>query len=564
MALLRASLSFAGVFFFTIRIAIAAPPLPAQAKNGMVVSAHPLASAAGLKMLQGGGNAVDAAVATAFALSVVEPYHSGLGGGGFMLIRRARTGRIVTIDYRETAPQKAHRNMYVKNGKVIWERSTIGAQAAAVPGMVAGLTLALKEYGTKSLKEVLGPAIHYAEKGSKVGKVYSRYAEEVLPQLLRFPQSAEVFLKDGKTPPEPEDVLIQKDLAHTLRLIATGGTEPFYRGEIAERIAEWMTENGGLITKSDLENYRPILREPLRGTYRGYEIISMPPPTSGGVHLIQMLNILEGFDLKAIGHNSAEIIHLMAETMKLAFADRAHYLGDPDFVDVPVEGLISKQYAEALRAKIDHSLVQKVMGHGTPRDYIPSGGTTHLSVIDGEGNVVSLTQTINLAFGSKAVVPGTGILLNNEMDDFSGQPGAPNAFGLVGGEANAIAPGKRPLSSMTPTMVLKDGRPFIVIGSPGGPKIITTVLQVIINIIDHGLDIQEAIDAPRVHHQWLPDVLRIEQGVPDEVVDRLKEKGHTIEVGGQWGGAQGILIDTETGIYYGGTDLRLEGAATGY
>ena len=538
--------------------------VPVKAKNGMVVSAHPLASEAGLKMLQEGGNAVDAAAATAFALSVVEPYHSGLGGGGFMVIRFSKTGEVIALDYRETAPQKAHRDMYIEDEEVVEEWSTVGALAAGVPGMVAGLTLALKNYGTKSLGEVLQPAIRYAQEGYEVGTIYSQYSEEKLPQLLQFPQSAQIFLKDGKTPPEPDFILVQQDLAQTLRLVATRGPDPFYRGEIADRIARWMAENGGLITKEDLESYRPVLREPVRGTYRGYEIVSMPPPTSGGIHLVQMLNILEGFGLKRLGHNSAEAAHIMAETMKLAFADRAYFLGDPDFVDVPVAGLISKTYAETLRSRIDRNRTREVRDHGNPEDYISFGGTTHVSVIDKDGNVVSLTQTINLAFGSKAVVPGTGIVLNNEMDDFSAQPGVPNAFGLIGGEANAIAPGKRSLSSMTPTVVLKGGEPLLIIGSPGGPKIITTVLQVILNVVDHGLNIQEAINAPRIHHQWLPDTLRIEQGISYDVKELLIEMGHEVKQGGHLGAAQGILIDPETGIYYGGTDPRLDGEAMGY
>jgi gamma-glutamyltranspeptidase/glutathione hydrolase len=318
------------------------------------------------------------------------------------------------------------------------------------------------------------------------------------------------------------------------------------------------------MTREDVEAYRPVLRQPVRGTYRGYEIISMPPPTSGGVHLIQMLNILEGFDLKSLGHNSAAAMHILAETMKLAFADRAYFLGDPDQTAVPVAGLLSKGYADSLRRGIDGRQVSKVTGHGNPLDFMPSGGTTHVSVVDGEGNIVALTQTINLGFGSAVVVPGTGVLLNDEMDDFSTQPGTPNAFGLVGGEANAVAPGRRPLSSMTPTIVLREGKPFLILGSPGGPRIITAVLQVILNVIDFGLDIQEAIEAPRIHHQWLPDVLRVEEGIPEARIAGLRKLGHEVQVKKNIGAVQGILIDPATGLYHGASDSRLDGAAVGY
>ncbi|UCE20316.1 MAG: gamma-glutamyltransferase [Gemmatimonadota bacterium] len=542
---------------------------PVEAISGMVVSAHPLASEVGIQILQEGGTAVDAAVATAFALGVVEPYHSGIGGGGFMLIRFAESGEVISIDFRETAPSQAHRETYVRDGEVVEEWSTVGAKAAAVPGLVAGLCLALREYGTLSLEQVLSDAEQYARSGFRVWNDYDRYAESVLAELLQPGVAPFQFIMERENPSKidlsGEDyLLVQKDLARTLGLIAEKGSDVFYRGEIAEKIADWMAENNGLITQEDLASYRPVLREPVRGTYRGYEIVSMPPPTSGGVNLLQMLNILEGFDLNALGHNSPETIHLITETMKLAFADRAFFLGDPDFVDVPVEGLISKKYAEALRKKIDLHKASEIRNHGEPLDYSQKGGTTHISVIDKQGNVVSLTQTINLNFGAKVVVPGTGILLNNEMDDFSLQPGVPNAYNLIGGEANAIAPGKRPLSSMAPTIVLKDGKPYIIVGSPGGPRIITTVLQVISNIIDHGLDIQKAVDAPRVHHQWLPDTLMVEKGISDDVKELLIKMGHEVQQGGPLGAAQGILIDPQTGVYYGWSDPRLDGKAVGY
>lgn len=545
---------------------------PVVAEKGMVVSAHPLASVIGLNILRNGGNAVDAAVATAFALGVVEPYHSGIGGGGFMLIRWADSGEVITIDFRETAPQKAHRDMYIEDGELVEEWSTVGEKAAAVPGLVAGLTLALKEYGTLSLKEVLGYAQMYAY-GFRVREDYDRYVESIFSEFLRPPEFSDILYpivlpgesEKSEIAKRPQDfLLVQEDLAHTLRLIAEEGPDVFYKGEIADKIHSWMLFRDGFMRKEDLENYKPVFRKHVHGTYRGYEIISMPPPTSGGVHLIQMLNILEAFDLKELGHNTEQTIHLLTEAMKLAFADRAYYLGDPDFVDVPVEGLISKQYATGLREKIDIHKAGEVKDHGNPEIYKTSGGTTHLSVIDREGNVVSLTQTINLNFGAKVIVPETGILLNNEMDDFSTQPGVPNAYGLVGGEANAIEPGKRPLSSMTPTIVLKDGKPYIIIGSPGGPRIITTLLQVILNVIDYGLNIQEAIDAPRVHHQWLPDTLRVENGISDDVIGRLMKLGHTVKKSDKWGGVQGILIDPVTGLYYGGTDPRQNGAAVGY
>lgn len=553
------------VLFFLISPTFAASPAPALGMQGMVVSQHPLASKAGLAMLESGGNAVDAAVATAFALGVVEQYHSGIGGGGFMIVKM-KDERPVVIDFREVAPQNAHRDMYIQNGEANPILSRAGALACAVPGEVAGLSLALEKYGTKSLADVLAPSIDLAEEGFPLHQTDVEKIAYTADKLKLFPESARLYFGENEELPQPGDMFIQKELSLTYRLLAAEGPDAFYRGSIGQKIVDHIQAHDGIMTMDDLAAYEPVIREPVTGTYRGYEIVSMPPPSSGGVHLIQMLNMIEHYPMPWLGFNSTQKIHLVTDAMKFAFADRAYFLGDPAFVDVPVAGLLSKNYANALRHRIHPILATTVNEHGQPQDFDgeTNGNTSHLSVIDKDGNCVSLTRTVNLLFGNGMVVPGTGIVLNNEMDDFSAQPGVPNAFGLIGGEANSIEPGKRPLSSMTPTIVLRDGEPALIVGSPGGPRIITTVLQVILNVLDHGLDVQSAVDAPRFHHQWRPDVLFIEQEYPLETIKNLKSRGHNVYPQTHWSAAQAIWVDPETGWFYGGSDSRLNGAALGY
>ena len=527
--------------------------LPARGQKGMVSTSHPLASETGIKILKQGGNAIDAAVAIAFVLGVVEQYSSGIGGGSLIMIRLADSSEVLAVDARETAPLKSTRDMYLRDGEAVPDLSRTGVLAGGVPGTVAGLELILKKYGTMSLAEIMEPAIHYAENGFELTQRHVNAIKSSREKLEKFPTSAKIYFS-GDQLPEVGALLVQHDLAVTLKTIASNGSHAFYKGEIAKKIVKFMEQNGGLITATDLASYQAKLRNPVYGTYRGYDVYSMPPPSSGGIHVIQILNILEGYDFRGTERYSAEFTHLLAEAMKLAFADRAHFLGDSDFVDVPVAGLISKPYAEEQRSKINTDQVLELENHGNPVPY-ESENTTHFSVLDQDGNAVSITQTVNTSFGSGMIIEGTGIILNNEMDDFSAQPGVPNIYGLVGAEANSIAPQKRPLSSMSPTLLVKDDQTFMVIGSPGGPRIITTVVQSIINVIDYGMDIQAAVDAPRIHHQWKPNKLRIEA---DYQVDTsmLLALGHQIEKKGSWSLAHGIIFEVNTGIIYGGADNR--------
>ena len=527
--------------------------LPARGQKGMVSTSHPLASETGIKILKQGGNAIDAAVAIAFVLGVVEQYSSGIGGGSLVMIRLADSSEVLAVDARETAPLKSTRDMYLRDGEAVPDLSRTGVLAGGVPGTVAGLELILKKYGTMSLAEIMEPAIHYAENGFELTQRHVNAIKSSREKLEKFPTSAKIYFS-GDQVPEVGALLVQHDLAVTLKTIASNGSHAFYKGEIAKKIVKFMEQNGGLITATDLASYQAKLRNPVYGTYRGYDVYSMPPPSSGGIHVIQILNILEGYDFRGTERYSAEFTHLLAEAMKLAFADRAHFLGDSDFVDVPVAGLISKPYAEEQRSKINTDQVLELESHGNPVPY-ESENTTHFSVLDQDGNAVSITQTVNTSFGSGMIIEGTGIILNNEMDDFSAQPGVPNIYGLVGAEANSIAPQKRPLSSMSPTLLVKDNQTFMVIGSPGGPRIITTVVQSIINVIDYGMDIQAAVDAPRIHHQWKPNKLRIEA---DYRVDTsmLLALGHQIEKKGSWSLAHGIIFEVNTGIIYGGADNR--------
>ena len=529
----------------------------------MVSSQEALATRVGVEVLRRGGNAVDAAVAVGFALAVTLPRAGNLGGGGFMMVHQAELGKTHAIDYRETAPGAASRDMLLDNEGNYDRRKSIGSHlAVGVPGTVAGLTLALERFGTMPLVDVMQPAIDLAEEGIPVTQ---GFAESMTPgrvkRLSRWPASREKFFKSDGMAYQIGEKWRQPMLARSLKLIAEQGASAFYNGEVAERIVDNMKKHGGLITRLDLAAYRPIIRAPVRGLYRDYEIVSMPPPSSGGIHLIQILNILEAFDIAAMGHNSAASVHLATEAMKFAYADRSWYLGDPAFWKVPVDGLTSKAYAAEIRRRIDPDTARTAdeIGPGDPKAN-EGRNTTHYSVIDRHGNVVSNTYTLNLAYGTGIVVPGTGILLNNEMDDFSAKPGVPNSYGLIGGVANAIEAGKRPLSSMTPTIVFKDGKPLLVTGSPGGSRIITTVLQVISNIIDHGMNVAAATAAPRFHHQWRPDALFIEPGFSADTVELLKRKGQVVRSSRPMGSTQSIMAmpDGLTGA----SDPRRRGALT--
>ena len=536
---------------------------PVVAGQGMVASQEALATGIGVEILQAGGNAVDAAVAVGFALAVTLPQAGNLGGGGFMLVHMAERGETAAIDYREKAPATATRDMFLNAaGDADPELSRWSPLAIGVPGTVAGLAMALERYGTMELAEVVAPAIALAEGGVTVTPELSQSLKGSAEALKKWPSTARIFFKPDGAPYDPGDTLVQADLAKSLRLIAEEGPDAFYRGAIGERIADEMQRSGGLISMDDLGAYQAVVREPVREAYRGHEVVSMPPPSSGGTHIIQILNILEGFPIAALGAGSAETLHLMAEAMKRAYADRSEYLGDSDFVDVPVEALTGKAYAEALRAEIDRDLA-------TPSATILSGDlapyesdqTTHFSVVDKDGNAVSNTYTINFSYGMGLVAEGTGILLNNEMDDFSAKPGVPNAYGLVGGDANAVEPGKRPLSSMSPTLVLKDGAVVLATGSPGGSRIITTVLQVVMNVIDHGMNIAEASIAPRIHHQWLPDELRVEEGLSPDTIRLLQAKGHIVIVQPAMGSTQSIARRGD-GMLFGASDPRRASALT--
>ncbi len=535
---------------------------PVIATNGMVASQEELATQAGLEVLKEGGNAIDAAVTIGFTLAVTLPRAGNLGGGGFMLVHLADAKETIAIDYREKAPLAATRDMFLdENDDVDIKNSQFSHLAVGVPGTVAGMTMALEKYGTISLARALQPAIELAEKGLIVDEDLHNTLIAAKEKMQASPTSMDIFFKEGGIPYEIGEILVQKDLAKSLKLIAKKGASAFYQGEIASAIVADMEVNGGLITKEDLAAYQPVIRQTIQGNYRGYEIHSMPPPSSGGIHLIQMLNILEKFPIRSLGHNTARTIHLMAESMKLAYADRSKFLGDSDLVPVPISQLISKTYASILSQKInpDRATPSREIGPGNPYQ-VESKDTTHYSVIDRHGNAVANTYTLNITYGTGLTVPGTGILLNNEMDDFSAKPGVPNFFGLIGGEFNAIEPEKRMLSSMTPTIVMKKGLPFLVTGSPGGSRIITVVLQVIMNVIDHQMNIAEASNAVRVHHQWLPDELRFEQGLNGDTIRLLTGKGYKVVDGNAMGSTQSIMSVDD--IFYGASDPRRPGALT--
>jgi gamma-glutamyltranspeptidase/glutathione hydrolase len=555
----------------------AAPLRPTHASHAIVTSVHELASRAGVEMLRSGGNAVDAAVATGFALAVVHPQAGNLGGGGFLLLRNA-TGETHFIDFREKAPAAATENMYLDaQGNVLPESSkdssVVGYKSVGVPGSVAGLVYAEKKYGKLSLEKVIAPAIKLARDGFPLA--YEDTHDLKDEYLAQFPESKRIFQRDGNYY-QPGELLKQPELARTLERIAKD-PDDFYHGAMARELAAAIHKGGGLVTAVDLAAYEVREREPIRGSYHGYDIISAPPPSSGGVALVEILNILEGFDLAKLGNRSADAIHLEAEAFRRAFYDRTDFMGDPDFSKVPVAQLIDKKYAAAWRDSIDpkHASVSKDLrrpAFGELERVAQSRltairepeNTTHYSVVDTEGNAVSVTTTLNDSFGSRVTAEGLGFLLNDEMDDFAAKQGVPNAYGLIQGPANAIGPGKRPLSAMTPTIVLKDGKLFLVLGSPGGPTIITTVANILIGVIDFSLDIQEAVNAPRFHNQWLPDGILVEDRLSPDTMNVLRSKGHKLKVEHFWGDGECIMVDPKTGERLGASDGRNNGKAVGY
>lgn len=534
----------------------------ARGMHGMVASAHPQASQIGVDILKAGGNAVDAAVAVGFALGVLEPNASGIGGGGFMLIRLADSGEVVFIDFREKAPAFATEDMFELDdrGKVKPDArglnpAVVGGKSVAVPGEVDGLLFALEEFGSMSRNQVMLPAITHAQNGVPVSNVLAGIITEHYDALASFPASEKIYLTDG-FPKEAGEIIFNRDLAKSLRLIADQGPDGFYRGPVAQSIVDAVQADGGVMTLEDLANYEVSLRALVTGSYRGYEIVSASPPSSGGTHVIELLNIMENLDLGEMGLNSAQSIHYWAEAMKLMYADRAEYMADTDFVDVPLKGLTSKQYARSQFARIDENSVIEMQTAGDPWP-TESGSTTHFSVVDADGNMVACTKTINHFFASGITAPGTGILLNDQMDDFDKRPG----------QANSIAGGKKPLSSMSPILLLKDGKPYATMGSPGGKRIITTMALLISDLVDYDMDIQTAIDTPRVNN-YEKGPLKIESRIPLDVQSALVEKGHELELKKAFdlyfGGAQGIVIDHETGEMHGGADPRRDGKASGY
>lgn len=548
------------VFSFVLSFAAANPPLKDSTGTGLVVSSHILANEIGKKVLDEGGNAIDAAVAVGYVLAVVHPAAGNIGGGGFAVIHLA-DGRNLSLDFREVAPLKASENMYLDDkGEVIPELSVYGYLSVGVPGTVKGLNEMLELYGTKKLADLMAPAIKLAEKGFLINARQEQTFREAKSIFERFESSKKYFLKKDGSTYKNGDVFVQKDLAKTLKLIAKEGSDAFYKGKIADLIVADMQKNNALITKEDLAEYKVVWREPIKGTYRGFELISMPPPSSGGTHIIQILNIMENADIAKLGFASSKTLHIMAEAMRQAYADRALFMGDPDFVKVPVEALTSKAYAKEIYKKIppNKAIASSQVKAGLGQIH-EGENTTHYSIVDSKGNAVSITYTINASYGSGVAVDGAGFLLNDEMDDFSIKPGVANIYGLVGGKANAIAPKKRPLSSMSPSIILKDGEVFMVVGSPGGSRIITTTLQVISNVIDHKMDIATAVEAPRFHMQWLPDELRTEPfGIVKDVEQKLKQMGYKITEQPYMGDVNAILIDAKTNEITGSMDTRKE------
>lgn len=549
---------------------------PEHAAHAMVASVHEQASRVGVEMMQAGGNAVDAAVATGFALAVVHPQAGNLGGGGFMLIRMA-DGATNFLDFREIAPARATADMYLDaQQNVVAEASTVGYKAIGVPGSVAGLVAAQKKYGKFSLARVIAPAIKLARDGYSLTWEDAQSFRDT--DFAKFPESRRIFQRNGKYYQSGE-IFRQPDLAHTLERIA-GSPDDFYRGRMAHELAAAVQKGGGLLTTDDLARYEVKERKAVRGTYRGYEVISAPPPSSGGVALLEILNILEGYDLAKSGGHSAQTMHLTAEAFRRAFFDRAEFMGDPDFAKIPVAQLIDKKYGAAWRESIDPTHITPSSGvhrpkifteleqyaalHPQPFNVPEPEHTTHYSVVDSQGNAVAVTTTLNDSFGSRVTAEGLGFLLNDEMDDFAAKQGVPNLYGLIQGPANAIGPGKRPLSSMTPTMVLKDGKLFLVLGSPGGARIITTVANILMGVLDYDLDIQQAVDSPRFHHQWMPDITFMENGISSDTRKMLSAMGHTIKQESYWSDGECIEVDLTTGERLGASDSRNNGKAVGF
>ncbi|MDE0479579.1 MAG: gamma-glutamyltransferase [Gammaproteobacteria bacterium] len=539
---------------------------PTYAKNGMVSSASRLASEVGVETLRNGGNAVDAAIATAFALAVTWPSAGNIGGGGF-LVYHGGDGNATAFDFREKAPLAATEQMYLGvDGRVVNNSNHFGPLAVGVPGTVAGLWKAHQELGSLPWADLVAPAVALAREGIPITYTLQRSFAGNQGRFRQYPSSAAVFFKPDGSLYELGEIWVQPDLAATLELIRDNGKDGFYAGENARRLAQFMADIGGVITEEDLALYEAVEREPIRGSYRGYEIVSMPPPSSGGVVLVEMLNVLEGYDLAAMGHNSAAYLHVLTETMRRAYADRAEHLGDPDFNEgMPLDRLTSKEYAEDLRGTIDLERASNSDPDLFAQAY-ESEETTHFSVVDKDGNMVSLTYTLEFGYGSAIVVDGGGYLLNNEMGDFNAVPGVTDANGLIGTPPNLIRPGKRPLSSMTPTIVAQDGQPVFAVGSPGGKTIINTVLQLILNIVDHDYNIAESVEAPRIHHQWLPDVTSMEPNALSADTIRLYEAmGHSLMSRGSQGAAMGVYHDREAGLFLGASDSRRgDGAAVGY
>jgi len=534
---------------------------PVHARHAMVVTVEPHATDAGVAVLQAGGNAVDAAIAVGFALAVTHPSAGNIGGGGFLLVRFA-DGRSTFIDFRERAPQAASPNMYLDASGKPTKDSEVGYRAAGVPGTVRGFEYASKKYGRKPWADLVSPALALAEQGFQVSYDLAKSLRRGSDLLGRFPESKRIFLRDGN-PYEAGQTLVQPELARTLRRIREQGARDFYEGETARLLSADMERHGGLITAADLKDYTVTERQPLSGSYRGYNILTAPPPSSGGVGILQMLGVLEGSGYDKSGAGSAAELHFLAEAMRRFFADRAAYLGDADFVKVPVASLLDKAYFARLRHSIDPE-------HATPSSEIHAGSlpaaestqTTHYSIVDAEGNAAAVTYTLNGGYGDGVTVPGLGFLLNNEMDDFAAKPGEPNAYGLVQGKANGIEPHKRPLSSMTPTIVTRDGKLFLVLGTPGGPTIINSVLEVLLNVVDFGMNMQDAVNFPRIHHQWLPDQLVIERGISPDTIALLEARGHHIKIVNSIG--EVAAIEARDGWLEGAADPRTEATAKGY
>jgi len=554
----------------TLLLAAAALPLwaaqPVRARHGMVVTRERHATAAGLEVLKSGGNVVDAAVTVGFALAVTHPSAGNIGGGGFLLLRTA-DGKTTFIDFRERAPQAASRNMYIDESGKATEDSLIGYRASGVPGAVRGLEYAWRKYGKKQWADLVAPAVALAGKGFELSYGQAQGLKNAARGLSKFPESNRIFLRDGKYY-EPGEVFKQPELARTLERIEKNGANDFYEGETAQLLAKDMKEHGGLITLDDLKNYKAIERQPLTGSYRGYTIVTAPPPSSGGVGILQMLGVLESTGYEKGGAGSASSVHYMAEAMRRYFADRAQHLGDADFVKVPLTGLLDPKYIASLRASIDPE-------HATPSTDIHAGRfagesyeTTHYTIADADGNIACVTYTLNGGYGSRVTPTGLGFLLNNEMDDFAPKPGEPNKYGLVQGEANAIQPGKTPLSSMTPTFVLREGKPYLALGSPGGPTIINSVLEVLVNVIDFGMGAQDAVNWPRFHHQWLPDELRMEVGFSPDTVALLEKRGHKVkrvsDEGRPYTQGEVAAVRFWNGWLEGAPDPRTEATAEGH